>query len=75
MRRVLVLPCGRILRDYTHFIQVGGGIQGEVTQQLMTAVNMDDLKDYEKHVLVEVKIKEGLVYNKNEGRIVVGFVD
>jgi len=48
----------------------------------MTAVNIDDLKDYdlkdyEKHVSVvfdEMKIKEGLVYNKNEGSI-VGFVD
>jgi len=72
LRRVLVLPCGRTLRDYTHFIQAGVGIQAEVTQQLMTAVNMDDLKDYEKHV--SMKIKEGLVYNKNEGKI-VGFVD
>ena len=77
LRRVLVLPCGRTLRDYTHFIQAGVGIQAEVTEQLMSAVNMDNLKDYEKHISVvfdEMKIKEGLVYNKNEGEI-VGFVD
>ena len=75
-RRVLVLPCGRTLRDYIHFIHAGVGIQAEVTEQLISA-NMDNLKDYEKHISVvfdEMKIKEGLVYNKNEGRI-VGFVD
>ena len=76
LRRFIVLPCGRTLRDYTHFIHAGVGIQAEVTEQLMSAVTMNNLKDYEKHISVvfdEMKIKEGLVYNKNEGKI--GFVD
>ena len=74
---MLVLPCGRTLRDYTHFIKAGVGIQAEVTEQLMSAVNMKNLNEYEKYVSVvldEMKIKEELVYNKNESRI-VGFVD
>jgi len=36
-------------------------------------IYVDNLKDYKKHVSVafnETKIKEGLFYNKNEGRIV-----
>ena len=77
LRRVLVFPCGHILRDYTHFIRAGVGIQAEVTEQLMSAVNMKNLNEYEKYVSVlfdEMKIKEGLVYNKNESRI-VGFLD
>jgi len=36
LKKALVLPCGRTLREYTHFIQAGVGIQAEVTQQLMT---------------------------------------
>jgi len=61
LRRVLVLPCGYTLRDYTHFIQAGVGIQAKVTEQLMSTVDMDNLKDYEKYVSVvfdEMKIKE-----------------
>ena len=30
LRKTLVLPCGRTLQDYTHFIKEGTGIQPEV---------------------------------------------
>ena len=77
LRRVLVLPCGRTLRDYTHFIESGIGIQPEVTQQLLTAMKYDTLDDHQKYVSVifdEMKIKEGLVYDKHQCKV-VGFVD
>ena len=77
LRRVLVLPCGRTLRDYTHYIKEGIGIQPEVTQQLLTAIKYDTLEDHQKYVSVifdEMKVKEGLVYDKHQYKV-VGFVD
>ena len=77
LRRLLVLPCGRTLRDYTHYIKAGFGIQPEVTQQLMERVNMESLEEHQKYVSIlfdEMRIKDGLVYNKHEARI-EGFVD
>ena len=77
LRTVLVLPCGRTLRDYTHYIKEGIGIQPGVTQQLLTAIKYDTLEDHQKYVSVifdEMKIKEGLVYNKHQYKV-VGFVD
>ena len=41
LRRILVLPCGRKLQDYTHFIEAGVGIQTDVTKQLLSAAKMD----------------------------------
>jgi len=77
LRRQLVLPCGRTLRDYTHYIKAGFGIQPEVTQQLMETVNLESLEEHQKYVSIlfdEMRIKDGLVYNKHEARI-EGFVD
>ena len=77
LRKTLVLPCGRTLQDYTHFIKEGTGIQPEVTQQLLSAMKFDSLKDHQKYVSVvfdEMKIKEGLVYDKHKCKI-IGFVD
>ena len=45
------------------------GIQTEVTKQLMAEAKIDTLQDSQKYVAVvfdEVKIKEGIVYDKNE---------
>ena len=36
VRGVLMLPCGRTLQGYTHFIKAGVGIQADVTMQLMS---------------------------------------
>ena len=77
MRRLLVLPCGRTLRDYTHYIQAGFGVQAEVTKQLMETAKLESLEEHQKYVAVifdEMRIKDGLVYNKHEARI-EGFID
>jgi len=77
LRRLLVLPCGRTLRDYTHYTQAGFGVQAEVTKQLMEAANMKSLEEHQKYVAVifdEMRIKDGLLYNKHEARM-EGFVD
>lgn len=77
VRNVLSLPCGRTLQDYTHFIEAGVGIQTKVTEQLLSIVKMSSLEDYKKYISIvfdEIKIKEGMIYDKNECRI-VGFMD
>ena len=76
-RGVLTLPCGRTLQDYTRWIKAGVGIQPEVTEQLMKEAKIDSLQEWQKYVAVvfdEVKVKEGIVYDKRASRI-VGFVD
>ena len=45
LRGILILPCGRTLQDYTHFIKAGVGIQTEVTKQLMAEAKIDTLED------------------------------
>lgn len=53
------------------------GIQPEVTEHLVKEANLESLPDWKKYVAVifdEMKIKEGIVYNKHEGRI-IGFVN
>ena len=59
LRHVLVLPSDRTLRDYTHYIKAGVGVQVDVTKQLMSEVNIDYLEDWQKYVALvfdEVKI-------------------
>jgi hypothetical protein len=77
LRDVLTLPCGRTLRDYTHYIKSEVGIQVELVHQLMTERTMELLADWQKYVAVvydEIKIKEGLVYDKHEHKV-TGFSD
>ena len=77
LSRVLALPTDRTLRDYTHFIKGGIGIQVDVTNQLRSETRIDDLEDWQKYVTLvfdEVKIKERIVYNKHDCKI-VGFID
>lgn len=77
LRGVLQLPCGRTLQDYTHWVKADCGIQSDVTDQLMKEVNIDSLEEWQKYVAVvfdEMKIKEGIVYNKHECRV-IGFVN
>ncbi|XP_065889859.1 uncharacterized protein [Dysidea avara] len=59
LRKTLVLPCGRTLQDYTHIIKEGTGIQPEVTQQLLSAMKFDSLKDHQKYVSVVFDEKKG----------------
>ena len=77
LRGLLVLPCGRTLRDYTHFIKAGIGIQTDVTKQLVLVAKLDKLEEHQKYVVLmfdKMKIKEGIVFDKDECKI-VGFVD
>ena len=74
---ILIFPTDRTLRDNTHFIKSGTGIQAEVTQQLISETNFYNLEEWQKFVGVifdEMKIKEGLVYDKHECKI-KGFID
>ena len=71
------LPSERTLRDYTHIFQSKTGIQPEVNDQLAKEANLDGLEDHQKYICVifdEVKLKEGLVFNKHTGQI-IGFTD
>jgi len=69
------LPSERTLFDYTHYCTNKVGFQEEVNQQLVEEVERLSLPDSRKFVSLlidEMKIKEGLVYNKHSGEI-VGF--
>lgn len=73
----ITLPSERTLRDYTRWIESNTGCQPEVTQQLLDELNKVKLPEHLKsHVAVvfdEVKIKEGIVYDKHSCRV-LGFV-
>ena len=74
----ITLPSERTLRDYTRWIKSETGCQPEVTQQLLDEISKYDMgEDVKKHVclcLDEVKVKEGLVYDKQECKL-IGFID
>jgi hypothetical protein len=73
----ITLPYERTLRDYTHIFRPKPGIQHEVNDQLAAEAKLDQLEEWQTHVCVvfdEVKIKEGLVYDKYTGYI-LGFTD
>ena len=74
---LLKLPSERTLRDYTHWIKARPGFQVEVDRQLIEEAKLTSIPDFQKYVCVvfdEVKIKEGLVYDKEECNL-VGFVE
>ena len=71
---VVHLPSERTLRDYTHVVPPSVGFQG-VPEQLAQQANLESLHEWEKFVVLtfdEMKIKEGLVYNKYTDSL-VGF--
>ena len=73
----LTLPSERTLRDYIHYFSNKSGFQNEVHQRLMEEINLLGLSESKKYVSLiidEMKIKEGLVYNKQCGKV-IGFVD
>lgn len=77
LRGILKLPCGRTLQDYTRWVKADRGVQPEVTEQLVKESKCESLHEWQKYIAVvfdEVKIKEGIVYDKHECNI-VGFVD
>ena len=48
LSHVLVLPIDCTLRDYTHFVKGGIGVQVDVTKQLRLETNIDELEDWQK---------------------------
>ena len=73
----ITLPSERTLRDYTHAFKAKPGIQEEVNEQLAREAKLEKLEAWQTHVCLvmdEVKVKEGLVYDKHTGYI-LGFVD
>lgn len=73
----LKLPSERTLRDYTHYFTNRTGFQKEVHQQQLDEVKIESLSENRQYVsliLDEMKIKEGLMYNKHSGEM-IGFTD
>ena len=67
------LPSDRTLRDYTHYFKNKTGFQDEVNKQLLNEVSLQSLPDSRKFVAVlvdEMKVKEGLIFNKHSGEII-----
>ena len=69
------LPSERTLRDYLHYFSDRPGFQREVHDQLLDEAKIDSLPENQRFVsliLDQMKIKEGLVYNKYSGEM-IGF--
>lgn len=73
--KILKLPSERTLRDYTHWVKAKPGFQAEVDLQLKEEAQLasTDLNSYVTLVYDEVKVQEGLVYDK-ESCVLIGFV-
>lgn len=74
---VLCLPSQRTVRDYSHCIKAEPGFSVEVDRQIYQAASMASCPPWHKVVsllLDEMHIKESLVFNKHDGRM-VGFID
>ena len=74
---VIILPSERTLRDYNNWMPAKPGFTADVDRQLIKESKIDEIPEYKKYVCLtfdEVKVKEGLVYNK-ESMDIVGFVD
>ena len=71
------LPSQRTLRDYTHYFNNTPGFSVEIDQLLMSEATYHNLEEFEKCVCIvgdEMKIREGLVYDKNNGEL-IGFTN
>ena len=76
LRSTLVLPSERTLRDYTHCFDCKPGFDHELDKQLMKEAQVDTILDFQKYVCLvfdEVRVKEGLVYDKHSLQV-IGFV-
>ncbi len=66
------LPSERTLRDYTHYFKQKAGYQVEVLKQLQEESKVDELpgnKQFCGIIIDEMKIREGLVYDKTTGEV------
>ena len=72
---LITLPSERTLRDYTHFLKAGVGFSYDVDKQLVKEANIKEEKDrFVALVWDEMKVKEGLVFNKHTCNL-VGFTN
>ena len=72
---LIVLPSERTLRDYTHSVRAGIGFLSEVDAQLMEEARV--VEEVDRFVVLswdEIKIKEGLVYDKHNCEL-IGFTN
>ena len=77
MRKSILLPSERTLRDYTHLVKGSTGIQPEVNSLLRKEAKVPLLEDWQKYVCVtfdEMKIKEDIVYDKNTCDV-IGYIN
>ena len=66
------LPSERTLRDYTHYFKHQAGYQVEVLKQLQKESKVKELPNIKKFcglIIDEMKIREGLVYDKYTGEV------
>ena len=73
----IALPSRRTLCDYTHVMSVNAGVSREMIARLKEDMKFDSCDSSEKIVgvmLDEMKVKNGLVFNKKTDKL-VGFVD
>ena len=70
------LPSERTLRDYTNYFTNKPGFMDEVDEQLMSEIspNLPASRRFIALLMDEMKVKEGLVYNKYSGDI-IGFTN
>lgn len=69
------LPSQRTLQDYTHHVPTWPGLSKEVDQQSIEVAKLQTCAEFQKYVaLVEMHIKEDLVYDKHSGEL-VGFIN
>ena len=71
------LPSERTLRDYTHYFKNKAGFSDDIDDMLSKEAKLNDIPYWKKHVTLvvdEIKVKEKLVYDKFETKV-VGFVN
>ncbi len=70
----LVLPSERTLRDYTNYFTNRPGFMNEVDDQLLGEISptLPSCRRYVALLIDEMKVKEGLVFNKHTGEV-IGF--
>ena len=73
----LTLPSDRTLRDYSHYYARVTGFHNDIDNQLLAEIEQGKVPDCKRYIALsfdEIKIKEGLVYNKYNDEI-IGFTD
>ena len=74
---ILKLPSERTLRDYSNWVKAKVGFQHEVDNQLKEEANLEKCLEFKKCICLvwdEVRIKQGLVYDKSSCKL-IGFTD